>query len=969
MTIAVIEKINSFLDKAYRPESEQLIPEKIWIKRPDLPRGGYWQIRMIRPHTGEVVEKYEFEKMPREFVTRLGGIAVREKYGVEQFKKIGKIGYAVTINKIQDIISNPEKHGLTDDDAYGLARFLKRRLNKTTDAYRNQFSRAWRVGMKQLAEDKPVVFDDPRKKELFNKIQGELFQKDFPKMAEGEQVHEFVGLENKNITNRKQEVIDIKNEIEDFLLGAQFGPMAPKENISETSEPIDVGIGEVVSKQEKIYFQPEKGEKVPEGVEVKEGERGGKYYFSEGKKEKLDFIFEDEDKDLNKVLQSLRVKNYQPQSLGNSFDADTITKLKDNSDSYLSQFERFFDASTFNKARDISYKIISEGGKTEDRLFSPTDLQTLVNKSIDNLVYQEVCAWQTQMSDHGIRHIYGNIDFGDRILKAMSTSGKATSSRKRFLLFVATVLHDMGYTSKIVKESPIPGSKLHPQISQEWFEKEANFYKKFFTDDELEYISYLIRHHDQTDLDWDNAPLLSTLSVSDNLSIFHEEKLPSLFRYVEGALDSLFEMQEALQNNDENGVFKAKKDLEVKINASQLPEFTKSWLRRAANGVSSYTAKFTIPMLIGSIRHFSFSKDSGLGIEIDEDLYDSRIADLFDMGQTAYVKFAKSYGVQLENNDHINFNKSGKRLMTIKINRAKVSLQKSKVYLGEGENPPEGSSEQQGPRGGRFYETADKTIETKFLGEKAFKEFLKLGYNNLLKKKKSKKVQDLLEQLSDQLDFEREVSMGKRNHYNGCQLIGDWVEGRLFRIIGFRVVLAKMRGEEVNRELVRSVIESTSRKPASEESIDLALNFGETSFMSIENNKPSLKPIMEVIKAEKDFSVKKTKELFGNELTLYRGVYGNAAKKIKEQLETLDKAELEQSPLSSYSQDVIAAFAFVHNKDDFIIIKRKVKAEDVQFAWYSNPAIINYFPEQKEVVISPKDDRFTIFKENILWEK
>ena len=58
--------------------------------------------------------------------------------------------------------------------------------------------------------------------------------------------------------------------------------------------------GYTISKQEKVYFQPEKGEKAPEGSNVREGPKGGKYY----KKDKLKF-----DDNVSKLVSSFTPKN------------------------------------------------------------------------------------------------------------------------------------------------------------------------------------------------------------------------------------------------------------------------------------------------------------------------------------------------------------------------------------------------------------------------------------------------------------------------------------------------------------------------------------------------------------------------------------------------------------------------------------------------------------------------------------
>ena len=80
--------------------------------------------------------------------------------------------------------------------------------------------------------------------------------------------------------------------------------------------------------------------------------------------------------------------------------------------------------------------------------------------------------------------------------------------------------------------------------------------------------------------------------------------------------------------------------------------------------------------------------------------------------------------------------------------------------------------------------------------------------------------------------------------------------------------------------------------------------------------------------------------------------------------------ELEEFPLSSYTQDFWAAvgFSLGQGKDQpYFIFSRMVPADEVAVAWYSNPAFFS-MPEQKEVVVTSKAGKFTLKKSDIqIW--
>ena len=233
-----------------------------------------------------------------------------------------------------------------------------------------------------------------------------------------------------------------------------------------------------------------------------------------------DLDFEVEKARMDDVLSKLRKSgDVKEKPLSDSFDGTTISTMKDNSDAYLNQYERFFDATTFNKARDISYKLIQNGSSSKVG-FTPKELQSLVNDATDKLIYQEVNAWERQLGDHGIRHIFANIDMQNRILNSVKESGVPISRSDRFLIDMVQINHDMGYTTAPSRES-LAGTKDHPSMSRQWFNKERDFYGKFFSKEQLDEMEHYIQHHDQSFIDWDEEPLLSALSVADNLSLFH----------------------------------------------------------------------------------------------------------------------------------------------------------------------------------------------------------------------------------------------------------------------------------------------------------------------------------------------------------------------------------------------------------------------------------------------------------------
>ena len=684
-----------------------------------------------------------------------------------------------------------------------------------------------------------------------------------------------------------------------------------------------------------------------------------------------DYITEHDE--MNEVLAELRgQQTIQSQDVGDEWGNETVGLLKENADAYLGQYEKFFDATTYNKARTAAYSIINtaRGAKITA---TPKQLQELVNDSIDKLVYQEMRAWERQVSDHGIRHIVGNVINQDRISKALLIGGVQITPSDRFMMTIIAVNHDLGYTMHDARTS-VEGTKKHKQYSKEWFDHEREQFKAYFTDDQLDLMSDIIAHHDSTDIDWENDPITTTVCVSDNLSLFHEDKLPSLYRYVDGALDSLYDMQEGLQKNDPNAVDKAKAKLYDDIERTKLPEYSKSWLRQAANEVSKYTAKYTLPMLIGNLTGFNYDLNAGLEVDINEDPFDDKIASYIDMGQTQYVKFAKDYGVDLKDNDDVEFKKEGKTLLHLKIKRHQIEKSMYGEYMIDmilkagrpGLVPKKVMVERAGKS---FLQTV--YVKPGAEGEDIYKTFMNIHYNKFFGRR-AKSTNEAIVAMNDEIDKQRIEKMGEETHYRAHELMSDWVEGMVVRVISLRMIAAATHGKEFTRDNVASYLKAF-HSDVDDKNINAAYGIAKAMTYDMKPDpkaeggiKVSMDPYIDILKKEKEFTEQKARDLFGDKITLYRGVYGPSAIEIKKQLKDHGQVEVEEFPFTSYSQDIWAAFAFVHDKGDYFVFKQEVPVTDIATAWFSNSAFAVSMPEQKEVVVDRKVQKITLKPEDVV---
>jgi hypothetical protein len=153
----------------------------------------------------------------------------------------------------------------------------------------------------------------------------------------------------------------------------------------------------------------------------------------------------------------------------------------------------------------------------------------------------------------------------------------------------------------------------------------------------------LIRTHDSSDLDMIDPVAVAT-RISDNLSLFQEEKLPSVFKYL-NAENILVAMSLAARNNDTEKFERYKKLINSKIDKSNLDDNLKRDLRSAVNEVSYVTPKFTLGVLAGEIKKIGSSDKSMVSITIKHNKFDETLQRVFDMGQKQTKKFLNAYGV------------------------------------------------------------------------------------------------------------------------------------------------------------------------------------------------------------------------------------------------------------------------------------------------------------------------------------
>lgn len=245
--------------------------------------------------------------------------------------------------------------------------------------------------------------------------------------------------------------------------------------------------------------------------------------------------------------------------------------------------------------------------------------------------------------------------------------------------------------------------------------------------------------------------------------------------------------------------------------------------------------------------------------------------------------------------------------------------------------------------------------------------FLNASYRELSSAHPKQKIISLVKKLFESQDKLRDKFIGKADNSRLFQLIDSWIGGMLPNLIGYRMIWGKIIGKEITEEDVIKYVESVFGEKKDKKFIDTLIGISKviTAEADMKTGTLSTQRIENLMKVEHEFSKRMTKALFGNTLKVYRGVYGKAAQDILNQTKQGKTEEIDEFSLTSYTQDLLTAAAFLYNKQKpHIVIERNISSEEVFSAWFSNPILIDNMPEQREIIVTSKS-KFILTKEAV----
>jgi hypothetical protein len=392
---------------------------------------------------------------------------------------------------------------------------------------------------------------------------------------------------------------------------------------------------------------------------------------------------------MEKNLSEIAKEKGKQEPVSGSFESSHSHVIGANMRSELSRFTGYLSGDTVDRMHYAIHRFehILGGSPDEFAGVKAKDLNAMAIDFVQKLVHQEVESNRQQFTDHGIRHLVGNMKSQEDILNVLSLGGEKVTARDRLMSMFVAVNHDIGYTVPLIRKggmTAIKASKDHKKFSEKIVGEEEGKWDrgKIFSKKEYSRIKNIVLNHDSTDLSVKDNLLFAT-TVADNTSLFHRNKLPSMFRYVKGGDALLIKMGEvAAKWEGAKGSKKTSYEKSYKRTLSQLegmidstPELSTNLRRDLKMGVkeiSFLTPKFSLGVLAGDIEQIGNSPSSRIVVKIKHNALDSKLQSMFDMGQAQTKKLLKEYGYKEEEigtltEYRLGKDKSGKSLLTLRV--------------------------------------------------------------------------------------------------------------------------------------------------------------------------------------------------------------------------------------------------------------------------------------------------------------
>jgi len=262
------------------------------------------------------------------------------------------------------------------------------------------------------------------------------------------------------------------------------------------------------------------------------------------------------------------------------------------------------------------------------------------------MVAQDYEAAHRTLGDHGVYHLKGDADMAKSVLGVLPSQENTPINRLK--MDIAAAVHDIGYLTPTAREWLDMG---HPRWGQQFFQTHVapNLEKMIGKDATLD-VGNLIQGHEGTTLDWENNASQSAFSLSDNMALFHREKMPPMLRHVKANVNVLVHLGESLMGQDPKSdhykelVATARSTMRDNVDKAILSPQMKEAYNHAVNEVSGVLPKYTLGM-VGTVYKGVVwnTKEKAVEVHLEKHHANEGLARIVDFHAKQFEKLAETY--------------------------------------------------------------------------------------------------------------------------------------------------------------------------------------------------------------------------------------------------------------------------------------------------------------------------------------
>ena len=370
-------------------------------------------------------------------------------------------------------------------------------------------------------------------------------------------------------------------------------------------------------------------------------------------------------KQVNREMSQILQLTTNPPSLktfksGELFDTH-VSQVKNNIRNRLAHFSRLGliedkYASTIQKY-SVRYTNLIEAAQDKGKIPKSLDAKSVDNiltDIVNKMVYQHIESQKRVLGDHGVRHIIeGNIVEAENIIKQYNRTNPDNPMDELDQLKMLTIHfnHDMGYTVEVARGG-FNSTKSHPMFSQHLFEQSSDIYGGLFKQDDLDEMGHIIRTHDTDLVDFVNAPLASTIRLSDNLGLFADSKLPAVLYDYEPNIAIFHKIHLAAQHGISTKALKQDIIFNIQHNMDNLsPDVKRCLIREFENMPDKILSKqpdFQLGMFAGKLEGYRM-EGSSMVVSLRKSDIHAQIQSMFHLGQKQFLKLLDDFGIDIDN--------------------------------------------------------------------------------------------------------------------------------------------------------------------------------------------------------------------------------------------------------------------------------------------------------------------------------